>query len=218
MNAKLAELLDLAADITWSAWLSDHSDMVRVHARSQLLPGNCGLEFSMETASTWQARPATTSLQREEAAFWERFSAPGRDVFGGFDVTTADLVTVLPGETLAIVIDAMRTIAARREAAAFRDTSLARSLRAVVRKYDVGWACPVRVAAGQFEDAGHRVRVERMPQPDDGWRPPGCWVIREVDSYVRNWVLPGWWAGRRAADDEARRVLASKDARCTEER
>ncbi len=157
-------------------------------------------------------RPSASSLRQEETAFWQRFSTRGGDPFGGFDLATADLVAVLPAAERAIVLDGLRSIAARREASAFQDADTARNLRAVIQKYDRSWACPVRVAAGQFEDRGHGLRVERLRGQDE-WRPPRCWVLREVDRYPRSWFLPGWWATRRGADDEARRVFASKKSR-----
>jgi hypothetical protein len=211
MNAKLAELLALATDVTWSAWCSDHQDSVSVYAKSALLPGADGLRIALRSPSAWRASPATSSLGPEEAAFWQRFTCRDRDPFAGFDLTTADLAAVLPAPQLATVLDGLRAIAARREASAFEDAGLARDLRAVVQRYDRSWACPVRVAAGQFEDPGHRLRVERL-QDQDGWRPARCWVLRKVDRYPRPWLEPGWWATRRAADDQARHVLASQEA------
>jgi hypothetical protein len=165
----------------------------------------------LRAPTVWRARPSTSSLSRAEAAFWQRFSTRDGDPFGGFDLTTADLAAVLPAAQLATVLDGLRSIAARREASAFEYADTARNLRAVVQKYDRSWACPVCVAAGQFEDPGHRLRVERLREQDE-WRPPRCWVLREVDRYPRSWFLPGWWATRRGADDEARRVLANKTA------
>lgn len=206
MNAKLAELLALATDITWSASFSDRQDSVSAYARSALLPGAGGLHFDMRSPETWRVRPSTSSLRKEEAAFWQRFSVRDGDPFGGFDVTTADLAAVLPAAQLAVVLDGLRSVAARREARAFEDARVARELRAVVQKYDRGWACPVPVAADQYEDPGHVLRVERLQEPDE-WRPPRCWVLRKVDRFPRSWLEPGWWATRRAADDEARRVL-----------
>jgi hypothetical protein len=211
MNAKLAELLALAADVAWSASFSGQQDGMSVHAKSERLPGAGGLDIGFWSPSVWHVRPATGQLRQEEAAFWERFSDRPGDPFAGFDLATEDLAAVLPAPQLAIVVDGLRSIAARREASAFQDAGQARSLRTVIRKYDRGWACPVRVAVGRFEDPGHRLRVERLREQDE-WRPPGCWVLREVDRYPRSWFLPGWWAMRRGADDEARRVLASKAA------
>jgi hypothetical protein len=212
VNAKLAELLALATDVIWSASFSDRQDHVGVYAKSARLPGADGLHFDLRAPTVWRVRPSTSSLRQEEAAFWQRFSTRDGDPFAGFDLTTADLAAVLPPTQLAIVLDGLRSIAARREASAFQDADTARSFRAVVQKYDRSWACPVRVAADQFEDPGHGLRVERL-QEQDQWRPPRCWVLREVDRYPRSWFLPGWWAARRGADDEARRVLASKKAR-----
>jgi hypothetical protein len=211
VNPKLAELLALATDMTWSAWFSDQQDSVSVYAKSGRLPGTDGFYIDLRSPSAWRARPATTSLGPEEAAFWQRFSTQDRNPFKGFELTTADLAAVLPAAQLAIVLDGLRAIAARREASAFEDAALARDLRAVVQRYDRSWACPVRVAAGQFEDPGHRLRVERLQDPD-GWRPARCWVLRKVDRYPRPYLEPGWWATRRAADDQARHVLASKTA------
>jgi hypothetical protein len=188
---------------------------VSVYAKSERLPGCRGLDFDLRAPSTvWRVHPATSSLRQEEAAFWQRFSARDRDPFGGFDVTTADLAAVLPAPELATVLDGFRSIAARREESAFQDAGTARTLRALVQKYDRTWACSLRVAIGQFEDPGHRLRVERLlEQGPNEWRPTGCWVLRKVDPYPRPWLEPGWWATRRAADDEARRVIASKTAR-----
>jgi hypothetical protein len=214
MNAKFAELLALATDVTWSASFSDRQDHVGVYASSARLPGAGGLHLDLRAPAVWRVRPSTSSLRQEEAAFWQRFSTRDGDPFAGFDVTTADLAAVLPAAQLATVLDGLRSIAARREASAFQDADTARDLRAVVQKYDRSWACPVRVAAGQFEDPGHGLRVERLREQDE-WRPPRCWVLREVDRYPRPWLLPGWWATRRAADDEGRRVLASKTTRNT---
>lgn len=217
MNAKLAEILALATDVTWSASFSDRQDHVSVYAKSARLPGAGGLHFDLRTPTLWRVRPSTSSLSREEAAFWQRFSTRDGDPFGGFDVTTADLAAVLPAAQLAIVLAGLRSIAARREASAFQDAETARDLRAVVQRYDRSWACPVRVAAGQFDDPGHRLRVERLREREQHeWRPTACWVLRQVDRYPRSWTLPGWWATRRGADDEARRVLASMTARNTE--
>jgi hypothetical protein len=211
VSAELAELLALATDVTWSASVSDRQDSVGVYAKSARLPGAGGLHFDLRAPALWRVRPSTSSLSQEEAAFWQHFSTRDGDPFAGFDLTTGDLAAVLPASQLAIVLDGMRSIAARREASAFQDAETARDLRAVVQKYDRRWACPVRVAPGQFEDPGHRLRVERLREQDQ-WRPPGCWVLRKVDRYPRPWFLPGWWAARRGADDEARRVLASEKA------
>ena len=216
MNAKLAELLALATDVSWSASFSDRHDRVDhvgVYARSACLPGTGGLSFDLQIPALWRVRPSTSSLRQEEAAFWQRFSCRDSDPFAGFDVTTADLAAVLPATQLGIVLDGLRSIAARREASAFQDAQAARYLRAVVRNYDRSWACPVRVAPGQFEDPGHRVRVERL-QDRDEWRPPRSWVLRPVyrSGEPRPWLLHGWWATRRAADDEGRRFLASRTA------
>jgi hypothetical protein len=207
---KLAELLALATDVTWSAGFSDRQDSVSVYARSERLPGASGLYLELQTAATWRVRPATCSLSKDEVAFWQRFSTRDADVFAGFGITTAELAAVVPDDKFAIVLDGLRAIAARREASAFEDTARARSFRAVVREYDRGgWACPVRVADGQFEDPGHRLRVEQLRERErNEWRPPGCWVLRKVDRYPRSWFEPGWWATRRSADDEARRRLA----------
>jgi hypothetical protein len=214
VNAKLAELLALATDVTWSASVSDQQGSVGVYAKSARLPGAGGLHLDLRTPTVWRVRPSTSSLGPEEAAFWQRFSTRDGDPFAGFDLTTADLAAVLPAAQLATVMDGLRSIAARREASAFQDAETARDLRAVIQKYDPSWACPVRVAAGQFEDPGHVLRVERLREREQHeWRPPGCWVLRQVDRYPRSWLLPGWWATRRGADDEARRVLASKKAR-----
>lgn len=214
VNAKLTELLSLATDITWFASFSDQRDSVSVYAKSECLPGGCGLRAVLRALpEVWQVQPDTSGLRREEAEFWERFSTRAGDPFAGFAVTTADLAAVLPAAQLAIVLDGLRSIAARREASALQDAGTARNLRTVIQKYDRKWACPVRVAPDRFEDPGHRLRVERLPEPEDGWRPRGCWVLRDVDRYVRDWPLPGWWGTRRAADDEARRVLASKTTR-----
>jgi hypothetical protein len=205
---KLAELLALATDVTWSASFSDRRDSVSVYARSERLPGCSGLYLELQTAATWRVRPATCSLNRDEAAFWQRFSTRDANVFAGFDITTEELAAVVPDDKFAIVLDGLRAIAARREASAFEDAARARSFRAVVREHDRrGWACPVRVADGQFEDPAHRLRVEQLREQDN-WRPPGCWVLRKVDRYPRSWFEPGWWATRRGADDEARRHLA----------
>lgn len=209
MNAKLSELLALATDVTWSASFSDRQDHVSVYAKSARLPGADGLHFDLRAPTVWRVRPSTSSLRQEEAAFWQRFSTRDGDPFGGFDLTTADLAAVLPAPQLVIVLDGLRSIAARREASAFEDADTARHLRAVIQQYDRSWACPVRVATDQFEDPGHRLRVERLRERDQ-CRAPRCWVLREVDRYPRSWFLPGWWATRRAADDEGRRVLASK--------
>lgn len=212
MNAKLAEILALATDITWSVSLSDQQDHMGVYAKSERLPGCWGLHIDSLWASTvWRVRPATSSLRQEEAAFWQRFSTRDGDPFAGFELTTADLAIVLPSPQLGAVLDGLRSIAARREASAFQDTVTARNLRAVIREHDRSWACPVRTADGQFEDPGHRLRVEPLREQDE-WRPAGCWVLREIGGYPRSWFLPGWWATRRAADDEARRVLARKTA------
>jgi hypothetical protein len=215
VNAKLAELLALATDATWSASFSDRQDLVGAYARSERLPGASGLSIDLRSPSVWRVRPSTGSLSQEEAAFWQRFSTRDGDPFGGFEVTTADLAAVLPAAQLTTVLDGLRAIAARREASAFEDAGMARDLRAVVQAYDRSWACPVRVDVGHFEDPARRLRVERLPEGDE-WRPRGCWVLRDVDKYVRGWVMPGWWATRRAADDEARSVLARKDARSAE--
>lgn len=85
------------------------------------------------------------------------------------------------------------------------------NFRVIIQKYDRAWACPARVAGDQYEDPGHVLRVERLQEAHD-WYPPRCWALRDVDRYPKPWFLPGWWATRRAADDEARRVLASRTA------
>ena len=208
MNAKLAELLALAPDVTWSAGFSDRRDHVAVYAKSRRLPGAAGLDIELQAPLTWRVRPATSSLRQDEAAFWQRFSVRDGDPFAGFDLTMTDLAAVLPAPQLAIVLDGLRSIAARREAAAFENSAAARRFRAVVRQYDRGWACPALVAPGQFEDSGHCLRVERLWQRDrHEWRPAGCWALRQVAPRPRSWLLPGWWATRRGADDEARRLL-----------
>jgi hypothetical protein len=207
VDGKLAELLALATDATWSAYFSDRQDRVSVFVRSAHLPGASGLSFELRAPAIWRARPSTFSLSQEEAAFWQRFSVRDKDPFAGFDVTTTELAAVLPPVQLGVVLNGLRTIAARRERSAFEDACVARDFRAVIRQYDRSWACPVRVADGQFEDPGHRFRVELLQEPDE-WRPPGCWVLRKVDSYPRSRCEPGWWATRRSADDEARRHLA----------
>lgn len=211
-NAKLAELLALATDIKWSASFSDRQDAARVYARSECLPGCHGFHIDLQTSAIWRARPDAYSLSRDEAAFWQRFSTQENNPFGGFDVAFADLAVVLPGTQMAIVLDGLRAIAARREESVFWHSSAAQDYRAVIRRYDRSWACPVRVAAGQFEDPDHRLRIEHVNESDT-YRPSRCWVLREVSPYPRLWFLPGWWATRRAADDEGRRVLASKTAR-----
>jgi hypothetical protein len=208
-SGKLAVILALATDITWSASYSDRQDSVSVYARSERLPGAGGLYFELQTAATWRVRPSTCSLSRDEAAFWQRLSIRGNNPFAGFDITTAELAAVVPGDKFAIVLDGLRAIAARQEASAFKDAAIARSFRAAVREYDRGWACPVRIADGQFEDPGHRLRVEQLRERDE-WRPQGCWVLRKVGRYPRSSFEPGWWATRRGADDEARRRLAAQ--------
>lgn len=211
MNAKLAGLLDLAADATWSASFSDRQDHIGVYARSALLPGAAGLQFDLRTPQTWRCSPSTSSLSAEQAEFWQRFSVRPHDPFGGFEVTTADLAAVVPPDRFAVVLDGLRVIAARHEAAAMADVAVARECRAVVRGYDRSWACPDPVAPEQFEDPGHRVRVERL-RGQDGWRPADCWVVRQVaGTRPRPWPMQGWWATRRGADDQARRVLAGQD-------
>ena len=203
MSAKLAELLALATDVTWSASFSDRRLSVSVYAKSARLPGAGGLYFDLQTPTVWRVRPSTSSLRQEEVAFWCRFSVRADDPFAGFDLTTEDLAAVLPAAQFAIVLDGLRSIAARHERSAFEDAETARDLRAVIQKYDRSWACPVRVAADQFEDPGHGLRVERLQEQGE-WRPAGCWVLRKVNGYPRSWLEPGWWATRRAADDEAR--------------
>lgn len=209
---RLAEILALAADARWSASFPDENDSVIVTVKSQRLPGGCGLHIELRwLPGTWHVRPGAYRLRPEEAGFWTRFSSRDSDPFGGFDITTADLADVLPPAELAIVLDGLRSIAGRREAAAFRAAATARGLRTVIGKYDRAYACPVRVAPGRFEDAGHRLRVERVTEPDE-LRPENSWVLRDLERRVRDWPLPGWWATRRAADDEARRFLSRKEA------
>jgi hypothetical protein len=206
VSAKLAELLALATDVTWSASFSDRHDSVGVYAKSALLPGCSGLSFELRTPEVWRVYPSTSSLSREEAEFWRRFSVPADRPFAGFDITMPDLAAVLPAVQLAIVVDGLRAIAARHEKSAFEDADTARSFRAVIRRYDRSWACPVRVTDGQFEDPDHSLRVERLQEHDE-WRPLGCWVLRKVSRYPRRWLEPGWWATRRSADDAARHIL-----------
>ena len=179
-------------------------------------PAGCGLRGELNRRGTgWRILPDTTTMRADQAEFWASLSdhpGPGADPFGGLTVPIGVLMDVLPDTARGAVLEGLRLRAAHDERRIFELSRNAKALRAAVARYGGGWVCPHTDERGGYTCDDSSLRVVRVTGSGDPLVPNGAWQVLGRPHGLRERPLPtylSWWATRRAADDEARRLLDS---------
>jgi hypothetical protein len=200
----------------WRVSVSDRDREVDCVASYEApdLPGGCGVRCVLDSWGTrWSVQLASSTLTREQGEFWEALSdrPTNPHPFDGFTIDTAELLSFLSEQATDELLEGFRKRAAWRERRAFECARDAKQLRVLAERRGAEFACPVRFGPREYASVNGELRVRFSGAAPDKYTPARVWLLLRVRPGGREIMegeWPRWWPTRRAADDEARRVLA----------
>jgi hypothetical protein len=176
------------------------------------LPGGCGIRAELEGwGTTWHVRPASSTLTKEQGVFWTALSErqPPQSAFNGFTIETRELLSFLPERQTGELLEGLRTKATFRERRLFENAGDAKALRSLVEGVEASYACPIKIGEREYASEDGTLRVRYSVAAASEYTPARAWLVLQ-DRFGRERLAgeyPQWWPTRRAADDEARRLL-----------
>ena len=187
------------------------------HVRDAAIPGGAAaVRMRMRAGGpAWELGAGVSHLTREQGAAWAAVTDGDGSAFGSIALDLRELLDLLPASAHAGVLDHLRAVAAEHEERMLGHQRTGRALRAAAGRIDSSWACSLPDPDGGFRDPLGLVCVRRLAadlHDGIGATPRGTWVVISLTRSYRDVLrlegeYPRYWATRRGADDQARRVL-----------